>query len=131
MRFSDSTQFHIPKPIKYTNSDSTPFNSDEAASDDESPQRPLTPLTLSHYNCPYPSSNDNSPIKLFYNSLFSQINNTPQTDISIDRSRHLSQDQSNLLPPPIDTTTKAHYTLRRQPQMDYRLFIPPSTKLYK
>ena len=29
MRFSDSTQFHIPEPIKYANSDSPPFNSEE------------------------------------------------------------------------------------------------------
>ena len=130
MRFSDSTQFHIPKPIKYANSDSPPFNSDEAASDDESPQKPMTSLNLSNYDCPSPSPNDNSPIKLHDNSPFKKIFITPQTDISIDRSRHLSHDQSKLLPPPIDRTTKTHYTLRRQPQMDYRLFIPPS-KLYK
>ena len=33
MRFSDSTQFQIPQPIKYANSDSSPFNSDESISD--------------------------------------------------------------------------------------------------
>ena len=29
MRFSDTTQFQIPQPTKYANSDSSPFNSDE------------------------------------------------------------------------------------------------------
>ena len=38
MRFSDSTQFQIPEPMKYANSDSPPSNSDESASVDESPQ---------------------------------------------------------------------------------------------
>ena len=97
MRFSDTTQGHIPQPIKYANRNSSPFN---------------------------------SPIKPIHNSPFKQIVNTPRTDIPFDSSRHLSQNQSNLHPPPIDRTTKTHYPLRRQPQMDYRLFIPPS-KLYK
>ena len=125
MRFSDSTQFHIPEPIKYANSDSPLFNSDESASDDESSQKPMTPLTTSNYNCPTPSSNNNSPIKLFDNSSFKQIIKTSHPDTSIDRSRHLSQDQSTLHSPPIDRTNKTHYPLRRQPQMDYRLYIPP------
>ena len=84
----------------------------------------MTPLITSNYNCSPSSSNNNSPIKPYDNLHFKKIIVTPQTDISIDRSRHLSQDQSNLLPPPIDRTTKTHYTLRRQPQMDYRHFIP-------
>ena len=97
MRFSDSTQFHIPEPIKYANSDTPPFNSDESASDDESPRKPMTLSTTSNYDCLTTSSNDNSPIKFFDNSPFKQIINTPHTDFSIDRSRHQSQDQSNLL----------------------------------
>ena len=36
MRFSDSINFDIPKPIQYANSDSSPFNSDESLSDDTS-----------------------------------------------------------------------------------------------
>ena len=92
MRFSD---FHIPEPINYANSDSPPFNSDESASDDESPQKPMTPLNTSNYDCPTPSSNYNLPIKLYDNSPFKQIINTPHTDTSIDRSRHLSRIQSN------------------------------------
>ena len=125
MRFSDSTQFNIPKPIKYANSDSS-FFSNESFSDDDSPQKPNTPSTTSNYDFTTPSSNDSSPIKLYDNSPFKPIIKTPQTDIFIDRSRHPSQDQSNLLPPPIGRTTKTHYKLRHQPQMDYRLFIPPS-----
>ena len=80
MRFSDSTQFHIPEPFNYANSDSPPFNSDESASEDESPQKPITPLNTSNYPCPTPSLNDNSPFK--------HIIITSQTVISIDRSRH-------------------------------------------
>ena len=102
LRFSDSTQFHIPKLIKYANSDSSPFNSDESASNDELLRKLMTPSTTSNYDCPTPSSNDNSPIKLYDNSLFKQIIKTPEAVISIDRSRRLSQDQSNLLPHPMD-----------------------------
>ena len=36
MRFSDTTQFQVPQPTKYANSDSSPFNSDESLSDDDS-----------------------------------------------------------------------------------------------
>ena len=129
MRFSDSTHFHIPKP-KNANSDSPPFLSDKSASDDESPQTPMTSLTTPNYDCTNSSSNDSSPIKLYDNSPFKQIFETLQTDISTNRSRHVSHDRSHLLPPPIDRTNKTHYTLRHQPQMDYRLFMLPS-KLYK
>ena len=130
MHFTDSTQFHIPESIKYADSDSSPFNSDESASDDESLQKPMTHLNTSIYECPLPSSNNNSPINFFDNLPFKQMIITPHTDISIERSRHLSRDQSNIHHPPIDRTTKTHYTLRRQPSVDYRLFKPPS-KLYK
>ena len=34
--FSDSINYDIPKPIKYADSDSSPFNSDESLSDDTS-----------------------------------------------------------------------------------------------
>ena len=127
MGISDSTQFHIPEPIQNANCDSPPFNYDESASDDKSPQNPMTPLNTSNYNCPPPSSNDNAPTKLYDNSHFKKIIDTPQNDISIDRSRHLSQDQSIFLPPPIDRTTKTQYPLRRQPQMDYTLFTTIKT----
>ena len=59
MRFSDSTQFNIPKPIKYANSDSSTFNSVESVSDVEPPQKLMTPITTSNYGCPTLSSNDN------------------------------------------------------------------------
>ena len=63
MRFSDSTQFTNPKPIEYANSDSSPFISDESLSDEDSPQKPITPSSTSVYDFQTPSLNDNSPIK--------------------------------------------------------------------
>ena len=78
----------------------------------------MTPSTTSNYDCTAPSSNDKSPIKLYNNSPFKHLIKAPQTDISIDRSRQPSQDQFNLPSPPIDRTTKTHYTLRHQPQMN-------------
>ena len=126
MRFSDSTQFTIPKQIKYANSDSSPFNSDESMSDEDISPQITTPSTNSNYDPTSSSSNDRSFIKLYDNSPYKEVITTLQTDISIDRSRHPSQNQSNSLPPLIDRTTKTHYYLRRQPKIDYRLFIPPS-----
>ena len=132
MRFSDTTQFQNPKQIKYANSDSSPFNSDESLSDEDSSQTSLTPSTTSTQNSPQssrtpsnhkpltPSTNDNS--------LYKNIINTPHTNIPSDRSRPLSHNQTDSLPPLIDRTTKTTYKLRHQPNLDYRLFIPP-TKL--
>ena len=126
MRFSDSTQFNIPKPFKYANSDSSPFNSDESITDDDLSSQITTPSTNSNYKPTSSSSNDHSSIKLYDNSPFKEIVTTPQTDISIGRSRHPSQNQSNSLSPLVDRTTKTHYHLRHQPKIDYRLFVPPS-----
>ena len=126
MRFSDSTQFNIPKPIKYANSDSSTFNSDESMSDEDISPQFINPSTNSNYDPTSSSSNDHSSIKLDDNSPFKEIVTTPQTDIPIDRSRHPSQNQSNSLPPLFDRTTKTHYHLRHQPKIDYRLFMPPS-----
>ena len=141
MRFSDSTHFQIPQPIKYANSDSSPFNSDESLSDEDSSQTFMTPFTTSTSST---TSNQNSPqtnrtpfIPSNHKSLtsptndsspFKNIFNTPHTNIPSDRSRHASQNQTDSLPPLIDRTTKTTYKLRHQPKLDYRLFIPP-TKL--
>ena len=124
-RFSDPTQFNVPKTIKHANSDSSPFKSDESLSDEDSPQKPVTPSTTTNYDFQTPSLNDNSPIKQYDNSPFQKIIKTPQTDMPIDRSRHPSEYQSTLLPHLIDITTKT-YNLRHQPKIDYRLFIPLS-----
>ena len=105
MRFSDSTQINIPKPINYANSDSSLFNSDESQSDEHSLRKPIVPPTTSNYNSKTPSSNDSSPIKLHDNSPFKKIIKTKQTDIPIDRLRHPSQNQSMLPPPAIDRTS--------------------------
>ena len=120
MRFSDTTQFQNPQPINYANSDSSAFNSVESLSDEDSsqtfmtPSTTLTPSTTYNQNSPQatpsitsnhkpltPPSNDNS--------LYKNIINTPHTNIPSDRSRHLSQNQTDSLPPLIDRTTKTTY----------------------
>ena len=133
MRFSD-TQFQIPEPIKYAKSDSSPSNSDESLSDKDSsqtfmtPSTTLTPSTISNQNAPQTSrtpfitSNHKSLTPVTDdNPLYKNIINTPHTDIPTDRSRHLSQNQSDSLPPLIDRTTKTTYKLRHQPKLGYRL----------
>ena len=62
MRFSDTTQFYIPNQIKYANSDSSPFNSDESPSEEDSPQTYMTPSTTSNQNSLL-SSNQNATDK--------------------------------------------------------------------
>ena len=123
MRFSDSINFDIPKPIKYANSDSSPFNSDESLSDDTS--LPDNHQTLSPNDfSPQTSSNTNPPSKI--TPPFQSTLQTPGTNHPCDRTRHPSQNQS---PSPSSTNnrdTKTHYNLRQQPKMDYRIFIPPS-----
>ena len=151
MRISDTTQFQIPQPTKYANSDSSPFNSDESLSDKDSsqtfmlpsttedssqtfmtPSTTLTPSntsnqTFSQESTPFITSNHKSlTAPTNDNSLYKNIINTPHTNIPNDRSRHPSQNQTDSLPPLIDRTTKTIYELRHQPKLDYRLFIPPS-----
>ena len=49
MRFPDTTQFQITQPIKYANSDSFNFNSDESFSDEDSSRTSMTQsTTLTH-----------------------------------------------------------------------------------
>ena len=141
MRFSDSTQFQIPQPIKNANSDSSPFNSDEFVSDEDSSQTFMTPsTTLTSPTTSNPNSSQASRTLFIPSnhksltpptndiSLYKNIINTPHTNITNARSRHPSQNQTDSLPPLIDRTTKTTYKLRHQPKLDYRLFIPP-TKL--
>ena len=141
MRFSDTTQFQIPQPTKYANSDSSPSNSDESLSDEDS-QPFMTPSTTEDSSqtfvtpSSFSTSNQNTPsITSNYksltsstndNSLYKDIINTPHTNIPSDRSRHSSNNQTDSLPPLIDRTTKTTYKLRQQPKLDYRLFITPS-----
>ena len=144
MRFSDTTHFQIPQPTKYANSDSSPFNSDESLSDEDS-QTFMTPTTTEESSqtimTPFSTSNqnfsqENTPFVTFNhkcstpptndNSLYKNIINTPHTNIPSDRSRHPSHIQTYTFPPLIDRTTKTPYKLRHQPKLDYRLFIPPS-----
>ena len=149
MRFSDTTQFKIPQRTKYANSDSSPFNSDESVSDEDSqtfmtpsttencsqtfmtPSTTLTPSSTSNQNFSQectsfitsnlrsltPPTNDNSSYKNKINTL--------HTNISSDRSRHPSQNQTDSFPPLIDRTTKTTYKLHN-PKLDNRRFITPS-----
>ena len=149
MRFLGTTQFQLPQPTKYDISDSSPFNSDESLSDDDSqtfmtpsstedfsqesitPSTTLTPSKTSKQNF----SQNSTPVVLSNhkpltpptndNPFYQNIINTPHTNIPLDRSRHSSQNQTDSLPPLIDRTTKTTYKLRHQPKLDYRLFIPP------
>ena len=75
-----------------------------------------TPFSTSNHKCLTSPTNDTSSYK--------DIINTHYTNLPHDRSRHPSQSDS--LPPLIDRTTKTNYKLRHQPELDYRLFIPPS-----
>ena len=128
MRFSDTTHFQIPQPTRYANSDSSPFDSDESLSEEDS-QTFVTPpsFSTSNQNTPSKTSNDKSLTPSTNdNSLYRHIINTPHTNVSSDRSRHSSNNQTTSLPPLIDRTTKTTYKLRQQPKLDYRLFITPS-----
>ena len=141
LRVSDTTQFQTPQPTKYANSDSSPFNSDESLSDEDS-QTFMTPSTTdkssqtfvtpsfstSNQNTPSTTSNDKSLTSSTNdNSLYKHIINTPHTNISSDRSRHPSNNQTTSLPPPIDRTTKTTYKLRQQPKLDYTFYYTLKT----
>ena len=128
MRFSDTTQNQNPQITRYANYDSSPFNSDESFSEEDS-QTFMTPpsSSTSNQNTPSITSNDKSlPSSTNDNSLYKHIINTPHTNVPSDRSRHPSKNQTTSLPPLIDRTTKTTYKLRQQPKLDYRLFITPS-----
>ena len=122
MRFSDSINYDINIPnIKYANSDSSPFNSDESLSDDLSSsdyQNPSQDDLFQNSSNINPPSNTTSPFKQILKAL--------DNNQFSDRTRHPSQNQST---PPYVTdnrNTKTHYNLRQQPKMDYRLFLLPS-----
>ena len=66
-------------------------------SGDDSSQQLSPPSTTPNYDPSPFSSDDNSQIKLYDNSVFKEIITTPQTDIPIDRLRHPSQNQSNFV----------------------------------
>ena len=136
MRFSDTTQFQVPQPTKYANSDSSHFNSDESLSDDDSqtfmtpsstenysqesitPSTTLTPFNtpnqnLSRNSTPFTPSNHNSlPPPTNDNTVYKNIINTTHTNTPTHRSRHASQTQTDSLRPLIDRTTKTTYKLR-------------------
>ena len=96
---------------------------------DNSSQTFVTPssFSTSNQNTPSITSNDKSLTPSTNDtSLYRHIINFPHSDVSSDRSRHSSTNQTTSLPPLIDRTTKTTYKLRQQPKLDYRLFITPS-----
>ena len=135
MRFSDTTQFQIPQPIKYANSDSSPFNSDESFSDEDS-QTFMTPSNTedssSTIMTPHGTSNQNTPSvtsnhkyltpPTHDSSTYKNIINTPPTNIPSDRSRHFSHNQTDSFPPLIDRTTKTTYKLPTTTQIRLQTF---------
>ena len=103
MPFSDSIQYGIPKQIKYADSDSSSFNSNESLSDEQSFQndlspsyqsKPLIPSSNTNHTPLNPLSNDNSPLTQNENSTFKQTIETHQTYTPFERSRHSSRNQS-------------------------------------
>ena len=67
-------------------------------SNQNSPQTSRTPFISSNHKSLTPPTNDSS--------LYKNIINTPHTNNPSDRSRHLSQNQTDSLPPLNDRTTK-------------------------
>ena len=104
-RFSDSTHCDIPKAIKYANSDSSPINSDDSLSDENSSQndptfpqlsKPLIPLTTSSTNL---FSENHSPTVTNDNSFFKHHHKKRQghflsliIDITFDTFLHEDRD---------------------------------------
>ena len=94
---------------------------------EDSSQVFMTPFSTSNQNTPSTTSNHNyltTPTN--DNPLYKDIIDTPHTNIPSDRSSHPSYTQTDSLPPLIDRTTKTTYKLRKQPKLDYKLFITPS-----
>ena len=77
MRFSDTTQFQIPQPTKYANSDSSPFISNESLSDEDS-QTFMTPSTTEDSSqtimTPFSTSNQNTPCINIQSQVFNPPN---------------------------------------------------------
>ena len=118
MRFSDSTHHDIPKPIKYAKSDSSPFNSDESLSDENSSQNdptssqlstPLIPPTTSSTNL---FSKNNSPTITKDKSSYKHLIRTHQNELPITKTRHPSQNQSILPNTSFERNNKTNYNLR-------------------
>ena len=117
MRFSDSIQNDIPKPIKYANYDTSPFNSDHTLSDDTSSQEdlPSTP--------PKSPSNPTFQENSFSNdSGFQSITKTHQPNPS-DRTHHHSQNDIPIHHNPINRQTKASETSTTKRLLTFHITI--------
>ena len=130
-RFSDSIQYDIQKPIRKTNSDSSPSSSwwiplwwtiVTRRSFIILPIKTLVTLYKSNYTSPNPPSNDNSSFSQNDSSPFKRTIKTHETNILPDRSWHPSQNQYTL-PIASSRSVETHYNSRQQPRKIYRLFI--------
>ena len=93
LRFSDTTQFQIPQPTKYANSDSSPFNSDESLSDEDT-QTLMTPSTT-----------EDSSQTFVTPSSFNTCNQNKPTITSNDKSLTSSTNDNSLYKDIINTLT--------------------------
>ena len=92
MRFSDTINTDIPKPIKYANSDSSSLLSDSSSSDEDEPSNTTHP-----YNHDTPLNDTSS-----YNTIIK----TRDTNLSRTRIRHPTDSPS--LPSSNDTSQNRH-----------------------
>ena len=92
MRFSDTIQRQIPQPTKYANSDSSPFNSDESLSDDDS-QTFMTP-----------SSTENFSQKTITSSTTLTPSNTSNQNLSQESTPYVPSNHKSLTPHTNDST---------------------------
>ena len=111
MRFSDSINTDIPKPIKYANSDSSSFLSDTSTSNDDESSNTLHP-----YN-PDTPLNDTSSYNTFDKNRDTNLFHTRIRHPTERSSLHSSNDTSQNRHP------KSHCRLGQQPRKDYRLFL--------
>ena len=91
MRFSDTTQFQFPQPTEYANSDSSPFNSDESLSDEDSSKTFMTPST----------TEDSSQTFVTPSTTLTQ-SNTSNQNFSQESTPFITSNHKSLTPPTND-----------------------------
>ena len=92
MRFSDTTQPQAPQPTKYVNSDSSPFNSEDSSSKDDS-QTFMTP-----------SSTENFSQKTITSSTTLTPSNTSNQNLSQENTPYVPSNHKSLTPNTNDST---------------------------
>ena len=119
MRFSDSINVDIPKPIKFANSDSSPFNTDTSSTEDGSSKTtyPVNPDT---------SLNDSLSFKTI---IKTHDTNPSYTCTRHPADNHLIFSSYVFIISSNDIYFKSHDQLRQQPRKCYQLFFSPSENL--